>query len=241
MKDIADRREKAHQVALRLMADKAGESKPRLRGWMHTGALPLVIAASAVLVVLSPTTLARWGSSVYVASALLLFGVSAIYHRGTWKPRLWAFWRRFDHANIYVFIAGTYTPFALLYLDGAARVWLLGTVWGVALVGLVLRLALVRAPRWLFTPLYVALGWVAVLFVPQFAEGAGRFPAWVNATALSLVIAGGVLYTIGGLVYAVKRPDPSPEWFGFHEVFHLFTVLAFVAHYVAVSVVTYSL
>ena len=241
VKDVSDRRENAREVAHRLMADKADETKPRLRGWMHAGALPLLVAASVVLVVLSPTSLTRWGSSVYVASALLLFGVSAIYHRGTWEPRMWAFWRRFDHANIYVLIAGTYTPFALLYLDGSARVWLLGIVWGVALVGLVLRVALVRAPRWVFTPLYVALGWVAVLFVPQFAEGADRFPAWVNVTALCLVATGGVLYTLGGLVYATKRPNPSPEWFGFHEVFHLFTVLAFVAQYVAVSVVTYSL
>jgi len=135
----------------------------------------------------------------------------------------------------------TYTPFALLYLHGQARAWLLGIVWGFALVGLVFRVAWVNGPRWLFTLLYIALGWVVVFFIPQFIGGAGRFPLWVNVTAISLVAAGGVLYTLGGLVYATKRPDPSPVWFGFHEVFHLLTVLAFIAQYVAVSVVTYSL
>lgn len=237
---MEDRRHRAREVAGRVMADKAAEVKPRLRGWIHAGAVPLVIAASAVLVVLSPTPLTRWGSSVYGASALLLFGVSAIYHRGTWEPRLWAFWRRFDHANIYIFIAGTYTPFALLYLDGTARGWLLGVVWGFALVGLVLRVALATAPRWLFPSLYLVLGWVIVPFVPQFTDGADQFPTWVNVTAASLVAVGGVLYTLGALVYATKRPNPSPTWFGFHEVFHLLIVLAFIAQYVAVSVVTYS-
>lgn len=224
-----------------VMADKIAEVKPHLRGWLHAGSVPLLTAAFAVLIVLSPTTLTRVGSSVYAASAVLLFSVSGIYHRGTWQPRVWAFWRRFDHANIYVFIAGSYTPFAFLYLAGAARAWMLGIVWGCAGVGLLFRILWVDAPRWLLTSLYIALGWVAVLFVPQLLDGAGRFPTWVNITAVTLVAAGGVLYTLGGLVYAAKRPNPSPDWFGFHEVFHLLTVLAFVAQYVAVSVTTYSL
>ena len=241
MEDVPDRGDDALDRAGEVMADKVAEVKPKLRGWMHAGALPWVIASFTVLIVLSPTALTRVGSSVYAASACLLFAVSAIYHRGTWEPRAWAFWRRFDHANIYVLIAGTYTPFALLYLHGQARAWLLGIVWGFALVGLVFRVAWVNGPRWLFTSLYIALGWVVVFFIPQFIGSAGRFPLWVNVTAVSLVAAGGVLYTLGGLVYATKRPDPSPAWFGFHEVFHLFTVLAFIAQYVAVSVVTYSL
>lgn len=227
--------------AAEVMADKIAEVKPHLRGWLHAGSIPLLTAAFAVLIVLSPTTLTRWGSSIFAASAVLLFTVSAVYHRGTWRPRTWAFWRRFDHANIYVSIAGTYTPFAFLYLHGEARAWLLGLVWGCALVGLVSRIAWINAPRWLFTPFYIALGWVAVGFFPQLIDGAERFPTWVNITALALVAFGGVLYTIGGIVYAARRPNPVPGWFGFHEVFHLCTILAFVAQYVAVSIVTYTL
>lgn len=227
--------------AAEVMADKIAEVKPHLRGWLHAGSIPLLTAAFAVLIVLSPTTLTRWGSSIFAASAVLLFTVSAVYHRGTWQPRTWAFWRRFDHANIYVSIAGTYTPFAFLYLHGEARAWLLGLVWGCALVGLVSRIVWINAPRWLFTPFYIALGWVALAFIPQLVDGAERFPTWVNITALALVAFGGVLYTIGGIVYAARRPNPVPGWFGFHEVFHLCTILAFVAQYVAVSIVTYTL
>ncbi|HSX66846.1 PAQR family membrane homeostasis protein TrhA [Nocardioides sp.] len=237
---MRDTRSKVDAAAA-VMADKLAEVPPRLRGWMHAGAIPLLTAAFAVLIVLSPTGLTTLGSSVYAASALLLFGVSALYHRGTWSSRTWAFLRRFDHANIYVFIAGTYTPFGFLYLDGAARAWLLGIVWGCALGGLVFRIAWVDAPRWLFTPLYIALGWIAVIFLPQVLDGADRFPVWVNVTVLALVATGGVLYTVGGLVYAAKRPNPSPTWFGFHEIFHLCTVLAFAAQYVAISIATYSL
>ncbi|MEG9224757.1 PAQR family membrane homeostasis protein TrhA [Aeromicrobium sp. Sec7.5] len=223
------------------MADKIAELKPRLRGWVHAGFLPFLLAAAVVLVVLSPTAATRWGSSIYVVSAILLFTVSATYHRGTWEIRLWAFWRRFDHANIYVLIAGTYTPFAILYLDGGARWWLLGTVWVTAVVSSVLRVLWIEAPRWVFTVLYIALGWLALPFIPAFIDGADQFPTWVNVAALALVASGGVIYTIGGVVYASKRPNPLPETFGFHEIFHLCTVLAFVAQYVAVSVVTYSL
>nr|WP_179661682.1 hemolysin III family protein [Nocardioides panzhihuensis] len=223
------------------MADKIAEVKPHLRGWLHAGSVPLLTAAFAVLIVLSPTTLTRVGASIYAASAVLLFSVSGLYHRGNWRPRIWAFWRRFDHANIYVFIAGSYTPFAFLYLSGAARAWMLGIVWGCAIAGLLFRILWIDAPRWFLTTLYIALGWVAVLFAPQLLDGADRFPTWVNVTAVTLVAAGGLLYTAGGLVYAAKRPNPSPDWFGFHEVFHLLTVLAFVAQYVAVSVTTYSL
>lgn len=232
--------ERAHRV-LRGMADKMAELKPSLRGWMHAGFVPVLLAAGVVLIVLSPTTETRWGSAIYVASALLLFTVSSIYHRGTWEVGIWAFWRRFDHANIYVLIAGTYTPFAILYLEGGARAWLLGVVWSVAVVSSVLRILFTEAPRWVFTTLYIALGWIIVPFLPTFVDGASRFSTGVNVTAISLIAFGGLVYTVGGVVYATKRPNPAPETFGFHEVFHLCTVLAFVAQYTAVSVVTYSL
>lgn len=235
-----DKAQDARDRAIEAVADKIDELKPHLRGWLHAGMIPLLTAAFAVLIVLSPTAITKVGSSIYAASALLLFGVSGIYHRGTWAPRMWAFWRRFDHANIYVFIAGTYTPIAFLYLHDAARWTLIVVVWTCALAGLVFKIGWPHAPRWV-SMLYVVMGWLAVLFIPQFHEGAHRFPTWVNVSTFTLIAVGGVLYTVGAVVYATKRPNPSPTWFGFHEVFHLFTVLAFISQYVAVSIATYSL
>ncbi|WP_110208091.1 PAQR family membrane homeostasis protein TrhA [Nocardioides daejeonensis] len=215
--------------------------KPRLRGWLHLASVPLILAAGIVLITLSPTTTTRIGSTVFTISALVLFGVSAVYHRGTWSPKTWAFLRRFDHANIFVLIAGSYTPFALLFLEGTARATLLGVVWVAAILGVVFRVFWTDAPRWLYTPMYIALGWAAVFFIPQFIDGAGRYQAGIAIAALVLVAVGGVLYTLGGLVYGFKRPNPWPLTFGFHEVFHSFTVLAFITHYVGVSLATYSL
>ncbi|MFT4009733.1 MAG: hemolysin III family protein [Nocardioidaceae bacterium] len=210
------------------------EIKPHLRGWIHAASVPLILAACIVLVYLSPTAATKAGSAVYMASAMLLFTVSAVYHRGRWGPRTWAFLRRFDHANIFLLIAGSYTPFTIVLLHGSARVTLLAIAWGGALLGMGFRIFWTDAPRWLYTPIYMALGWAAVAFIDQFAAAAG-------AVVLVLMIAGGVLYTLGGVVYGLQRPDPFPRWFGFHEVFHSFTVAAFVLHYVGVSIVTYSL
>ncbi len=210
------------------------EVKPHLRGWLHAASVPLTLAAGIVLVVLSPTAETRVGSAVFAGSALVLFTVSAVYHRGTWSPRVWRFLRRFDHANIFLLIAGSYTPFTLLLLQGADRVVLLSVVWTGALAGVAFRVLWNDAPRWLYVPIYVALGWTAVFFVGDFAANA--------ATAVMVMIAlGGALYTLGGLVYGFRRPDPFPRWFGFHEVFHTLTVAAFAAHYVGVSIATYSL
>lgn len=233
------RRQARSAAAAAMVADKMAELRPRLRGWVHLAFLLPLAVAVVVLIALSPTPATRVGSSVYAASALLLFGVSAVYHRGSWEPEAWAFWRRFDHANIYVLIAGTYTPFAVLYLDGSARVWLAATVWVLAIVGVGFTLTN-AGPRWLSAPLYIALGWVVVLFIPQLVDGADRFTSSENIVAISLIAAGGVIYTLGGVVYALKRPNPSPEHFGFHEIFHVCTVLAFVAQYSAVSLLTYS-
>lgn len=235
-----DKAQDARDRAIEAVADKIDELKPHLRGWLHAGMIPLLTAAFAVLIVLSPTGITKLGSSIYAASALLLFGVSGIYHRGTWAPRMWAFWRRFDHANIYVFIAGTYTPIAFLYLHDGPRWTLIVTVWTCALAGLIFKIGWPHAPRWV-SMLYVVMGWLAVFFIPQFHEGAAHFPTWVNVSTFTLIAVGGVLYTVGAVVYATKRPNPSPTWFGFHEVFHLFTVLAFISQYVAVSIATYSL
>ena len=236
-----DRVENAVERAGEMMADKMAEVKPRLRGWLHAGTAPVALAAGIVLVALSPTASTRVGSAAFALSALLVFTVSAIYHRGTWSPRTWAFLRRFDHANIFVLIAGSYTPFALLFLQGSALWTLLMVVWSAALAGVLFRVLWTDAPRWLYTPMYIALGWAALFFIPQFLDGAGRFSTGIAVASLVLVAVGGLLYTLGGLVYGLKRPDPSPRWFGFHEVFHTFTVLAFVSHYVGVSLATYSL
>lgn len=207
-------------------------SAPKLRGWLHLGLTPLVLAGGLVLVLLAPTSLAQTAAIVYAVTSLLLFGISAVYHRGRWTPHVRAVLRRLDHSNIYLIIAGTYTPLALLALDGTARVAVLAVVWAGALLGVAFRIFWINAPRWLYTPLYVALGWVAIFFLPQILRGSG-------SAVIVLVVVGGLLYTAGGVVYALKRPRLSPRWFGFHEVFHAFTVLAYAAQYVAVSLVTY--
>ena len=210
------------------------EVKPRLRGWLHLVTAPLALAAGIVLVALSPDATTRVGSAVFAGTAMVLFTVSAIYHRGRWSPRIWAFLRRFDHANIFLLIAGTYTPFSLLLLEGRNQVILLTTVWTGAVLGVLFRVFWTGAPRWLYTPIYLALGWAAVFFFRDFVHGTG-------AAVLTLMIVGGGLYTLGGLVYGFKKPDPFPRWFGFHEVFHTLTIAAFVTHYVGVSIATYSL
>ena len=210
------------------------EVKPKLRGWMHAASAPLTLAAGIVLVVLSPTASTRIGSAVFATSALVLFTVSGIYHRGTWSPKVWRFLRRFDHANIFLLIAGSYTPFTLLLLHGADRVVLLSVVWTGAVLGVLFRVVWNDAPRWLYTPIYIALGWAAVFYFGDFVDTA-------STAVLVLMAVGGGLYTLGGVVYGIKRPDPFPRWFGFHEVFHTLTIAAFVSHYVGVSIATYSL
>ncbi|NUR06557.1 MAG: hemolysin III family protein [Nocardioidaceae bacterium] len=214
--------------------DTLDEVKPHLRGWLHAASAPLTLAAGIVLVVLSPTASTRIGSAVFATSALVLFTVSAVYHRGTWGPRAFQVLRRFDHANIFLLIAGTYTPFTLLLLDGVDRIVLLSVVWSGAVAGVLFRVFWNDAPRWLYTPIYVALGWTAVFFFPDFVDSTGT-------AVVVLMAVGGGLYTLGGLVYGVQRPNPLPRWFGFHEVFHALTVAAFVTHYVGVSIATYSL
>jgi len=209
------------------------EVKPRLRGWLHAATAPLTLAAGIVLIVLSPNAATRVGSAIFAASALVLFTVSAIYHRGTWSPRVWAFLRRFDHANIFLLIAGSYTPFTLLLLDGRDRTVLLTVVWAGAALGILFRIFWADAPRWLYTPIYIGLGWAAIFYFADFVENAGT-------AVLTLMVVGGALYTLGGLVYGLKRPNPSPAWFGFHEVFHTLTILAFVTHYIGISIATYS-
>ncbi|GAA1175704.1 hemolysin III family protein [Ornithinimicrobium humiphilum] len=200
--------------------------KPHLRGWLHLGMIPLAIAAAAVLAALAPGTAERVAALVFGTTGVLLFGTSAVYHRGTWSPRTTAVLKRWDHANIFLIIAGTYTPFSVLLLEGGQRRTLLLVVWAGALAGVVFRVFWHGAPRWLYTFVYLALGWVAVFYLVPFWRAGGP-------VVVGLIAAGGLLYTLGAVVYALKRPDPSPRWFGFHEVFHSFTVLAFGAHWTA--------
>ncbi|KAA9087340.1 PAQR family membrane homeostasis protein TrhA [Microbacterium radiodurans] len=201
------------------------ELRPSWRGWIHAATFPVAIAAGVVLIVLAEGTPAKWASAVFMATSLLLFGNSALYHRFDWKPRTKAILKRIDHANILLLIAGTYTPLAVLALPTDQTVLLLSLVWGGAIAGIVFRVFWINAPRWLYVALYLALGWAAVMYIVPLFEA--------NAAMMILVIVGGLLYSGGAVVYALKRPNPWPGHFGFHEIFHVCTVLAFLCHWTA--------
>ena len=226
-----------HTYLLDPLRDSIAEVKPYLRGWLHLGILPLTAAGGIVLIVLSPDAATRVGSAIFVASALLLFGVSAAYHRGSWSPTTWRTMRRLDHCNIFVLIAGSSTAYALLLLDRDESAPMLVIVWSSALVGVAARFVWPDAPRWISPPIYVGCGWGAILFIPGFLDGASQLGGVGNAT-LVLLAAGAVLYIAGAVVYGFQRPDPWPRWFGFHEVFHALTVLAFASHYVGILLAT---
>lgn len=220
-----------HEVELRVR-EVAKVVKPRLRGWLHAVTLPLAFIGFLVMMVIAESARVRAGVAVFMVSSMLLFGVSATYHTGTWSLRMRDFWKRFDHANIFLLIAGSYTPFSLLLLEREHAIIMLSLVWGGALLGVVFKLFWIGAPRWLYVPLYILLGWAAVLYFPEFVDNS-------STAVLVLMIVGGGLYTVGALVYGFKWPDPSPKWFGFHEVFHLLTIAAFVVHYVGISLLAY--
>ena len=205
------------------------EHKPSWRGWIHTGTFPVTIAAGIVLIVLANGPVAKWASAVFMVTSMLLFGNSALYHRIHWSPKTKTLLKRFDHANIFLLIAGTYTPISLLALPLDKGITLLIVVWAGALVGIAFRVFWITSPRWLYVPLYVILGWAAVFYAPDIFA--------TNAAAMILVIIGGVLYTIGSVVYGLKRPNPWPNAFGFHEIFHTLTVLAFLCHWTAALLV----
>lgn len=207
-----------------------GPRKPRLRGWLHLYAALVSVAAGATLIsvasalrghrVALPTT-------IYAVTVTLLFGTSALYHRRNWGTRGRQVMKRLDHSMIFVFIAGTYTPFAAFTLPERAAVPVLVVVWTGAIFGVIVKTAWPQAPRWLSVPLYIGLGWVAVFVLPDILHNGG-------VAALVLLLVGGVCYTLGALAYGFRRPDPFPNTFGFHEVFHLCTLLAASCHYIAV-------
>jgi hemolysin III len=202
--------------------------KPRLRGVFHQYAFYVALVAGVVIVALADSARELFATWVYAAALAAMFGVSALYHRVDWKSvraRTWM--RRLDHSTILLLIAGTYTPFALLAFEGRVADVILIVVWAGAAAGLVLNLAWVDAPKWLTALVFIALGWVGVVAVPELFD-LGIAPA-------VLVVVGGALYTLGAVAYALKRPNPAPATFGYHEVFHLLVIGAAAAHFVAIA------
>ena len=208
------------------------EIKPTWRGWIHTGILPIAIAGGIVLIVLADGLVAKVASAVFFAGSVLLFGTSAIYHRFNWSPKVKLALKRFDHANIFLLIAGSYTPITLLALPQDKGLILIVAIWTVALLGIGFRVFWIGAPRWLYVVIYIAMGWAAVVYLPELLAA--------NLVMMLLILIGGLLYTLGAVFYAMKRPNPFPGHFGFHEIFHTFTVLAFMCHWTAVLLISLS-
>jgi hemolysin III len=205
-----------------------GELRPRLRGVIHAYAFWFALAAGIVLIAVANGARARVGAAIYALGLCGLFAGSATYHRWRWDPRWRPLLRRIDHSTIFIFIAATYTPVALLVLHGGLATAVLIAVWAGALAGIVFSLAWITAPRVLVAATYLALGWVAVIATPQLIDRAGVAPT-------VLIAAGGLLYSVGATVYALKRPDPWPRTFGFHEVFHSLVTAAAIVHFVAIA------
>jgi hemolysin III len=205
-----------------------GELRPRLRGVIHAYAFWFALAAGITLVAVADGSRARAAAAVYAVGLCALFAGSAIYHRWRWDPRWRPLLRRIDHSTIFVFIAASYTPVALLVLHGGLAQAVLIAVWAGALGGIVFSLAWITAPRVLVAATYLAMGWVAVAVTPQLVERAGIAPT-------VLIAVGGLLYSVGATVYALRRPDPWPATFGFHEVFHTLVTTAAAVHFVAIA------
>jgi hemolysin III len=208
--------------------DATIEPRPRLRGLLHAAAFVVSLIVGAAFVVYSPAG-HGFAAAVFAVAVSLMLGTSALYHRVTWSPRrrLWA--RRADHAAVFLLIAGTYTPVALIGLHGAWRTSILAVVWAGALAATLTKLCWVRAPKWLSVVIGLSLGWVAIVALPQLARTEGIAP-------LALLVVGGVAYTVGAIVYARRRPDPIPHVFGYHELFHALTIVALSCQYAAIAI-----
>jgi hemolysin III len=203
--------------------------KPTFRGVLHQGALLVSLAAAPLVILGADHSRARAAAAVFAASVALCFGISALYHRVTWRPSVRRWMRRADHAGVYLLIAGTYTPVSLLALEGAWRPAILAVVWAGALVAIVLKFVWIDAPKWVAAALGIALGWVAVAALPHLI-------GQLEPAALVLLLAGGIAYTAGAVVYASQKPDPLPAVFGYHEVFHALTIVGVACQYVAIAV-----
>jgi hemolysin III len=206
----------------------AALERPSLRGVFHLWAFVLFSTLGAVLVATAPGARERLAGAVFGAALVLTFGVSALYHRVTWRPATRRVMRRLDHAAIYLLIAGTYTPYGLLVLSGAWQFSVLGIVWIGAALAIAQRLVWVDAPKWVSAFAGITLGWVGVVAFPQIVSETG-------SAGTTLVVAGGLLYTLGAMVYVLQRPDPVPAVFGYHEVFHALTIGAAACHFAAIA------
>jgi len=191
--------------------------------------MPVVIAAGIVLIVLANGFPAKVVSAIFFASSILLFGNSAIYHRFNWKPRVKVVLKRIDHANIFLLIAGSYTPITWLALPRDKALVLMIIIWATALLGIGFRVFWIGAPRWLYVPIYLGMGWVALAYIVDFFNA--------NAPMMILILAGGLCYTLGAVCYGFKWPNPSKQHFGFHEIFHAFTVAAFLCHWTGILLI----
>jgi hemolysin III len=221
----AEKAESAREVASEAIA----AVKPKLRGVSHEWAFFLSLGLGAALIVAAETPKATLAVAIYAVSLSALLGTSALYHRVNWKrPDLRRWMRRLDHSMIFFLIAGTYTPFALLALDGALADAILVAVWVGAIAGAVVEILWIEHPKWVAAIVYLSLGWIAIVPFPKLWSEMG-------AAGTLLVAAGGLLYTAGAIVYATQRPDPNPRVFGYHEVFHLFVIAAAAAHFAAVA------
>lgn len=205
-------------------------SRPKLRGIIHLVMSPLALVAGLTLITITSELRGRVTLTIFTLTAVSLFTCSAIYHRVPWGPSAKAIWRRIDHANIPLLIAGTYTPFAIYLLDKNQAVVLLSLVWGGALLSGIFRVFWLSAPRWLYVPIYLALGWAALIYLPDFYSNGGLL-------VFILIAFGGFLYSAGAIIYGLKKPNFSINWFGFHELFHAMTAAAFISHFIAALLV----
>lgn len=213
------------------MSESATAVKPLLRGWSHVVSFAVVgVLGLFMLAYATAPPSRRLTLVIYLLGTLAMFGVSALYHRGLWTDAARSVWRRLDHSTIFLAIAGAYTPISVACLTGWHRSAVLGAAWGGAVVGITLQWLPVHVPRALFTIVYLVVGWSMAIALPQLFHGIG-------AVGFSLVMAGGVAYTVGAVIYALKRPDPWPRVFGYHEVFHLLTVVAAGLHLAAIALV----
>nr|WP_186382426.1 hemolysin III family protein [Amycolatopsis rhizosphaerae] len=206
------------------------DTRPRLRGHIHFWSFFGALACAVTLVTFAGTAIsarAALATAVYGLTVMGVFGVSALYHRRLWSPRAYQWMKRADHSMIFLFIAGTYTPFTLLSMSQPTGYVILAVVWGGALLGVALKMLWPTAPRWLGVPIYIALGWVAIFVLPELARHAG-------IAALVLLLVGGLFYTVGAIFYGTRWPNHWPETFGYHEFFHACTVLAAISHYIAI-------
>ena len=226
---MGERLETARDAAAEKATEAIAAVKPQLRGVSHEWAFFVSLALGAALIVAAKTPKATLAVAIYAVSLSALLGTSALYHRVDWKrPDVRRWMRRLDHSMIFFLIAGTYTPFALLVLDGALANAILLVVWVGAIAGAVVEMIWIDHPKWVAALIYMSLGWVAVAAFPQL---------WVDmgVTGTLLVAAGGLLYTAGAVVYAIQRPNPNPRVFGYHEIFHLLVILAAAAHFSAIA------